>query len=155
MSNTYMKAGQFFDIFWNQHANFNQLVLQDCQMDFDDFLCKMKLGSCLSRFCVLFTTFVQWKKTKTTREVQNSVFPRSFFGIHARQGRPFGSHPHGQNATIFREIIEIIKIGKVMSQKTTKQTTPPIFSSNRAKEKLVRVYIPTAPQTRYLNCLPQ
>ena len=29
----------FSALFWNQHANFNQLVLQDYQMDFDDFWC--------------------------------------------------------------------------------------------------------------------
>ena len=55
-----LNASVFFSIFFssNQHANFNQLVLQNYQTFFDDFWCKMKLGSCLSRFSVLFTTFV-------------------------------------------------------------------------------------------------
>ena len=72
MSNTYIHGRV-------KSANFNQLVLQNCQTDFDDFWCKMKLEFYLSRFCALYTAFVQWKTTKTSREVQNSVFPRLFF----------------------------------------------------------------------------
>ena len=59
----------FFDTFWNQHANFNQLILQNYQTVFDDFWCKMKLRTCLFCFCVFFTTFVYWKPAKPSREV--------------------------------------------------------------------------------------
>ena len=76
---TYMYKGvpyawSFLTFFWNQHANFNQLVLQDYQMDSNDFWCKMKLRSCLFQFCVLFTTFLCWKPAKQSREVWNHVF---------------------------------------------------------------------------------
>ena len=119
-------------------ANFNQLVLQDYPMDFDDFWCKMKLGSCLSRFCVLFPTFVQWKKTKTSREVQNSVFPRLFC-------KQFGKtlvHHEGDGRRASKCIIPQYMDGLPLSCLQNVFLWPqPKFQLRTPKNKIIRVIL--------------
>ena len=62
-------------------------------MDFDNFLCKLKLRSCLFCFCVLFPTFVCWKLPKNSDQVENPPENLTSFTF-SPHGGPAGDPSH-------------------------------------------------------------